>query len=423
LRQGNQPRQFVRNFVPAPGSPTHSEPSSFSLALRAAGAMLLPTMPLPKYLLPATFSVSLMIAAIGSAQTAAPAADTAAAPTPATAATTSAPSADTSAPASTAAAAASAASGGTGRGRAGRGGRAGGTGRGAGTGAAAAAAPAGPPAPWDRPADGPVMFNEDFESGAINPKVWVTRVAGDATISVEQDVVAHGKNALHVHYPAGTRTNSWAFIGLTVPEALRDHFYGRAYVSINGIPATHSVYMLAGSIGFPIADFLEIGTDRGLFQPSFQLNAPTADRQRSETTHQVGNYPVGKWFCLEWEFIEANKDHPGRIVIWVDGKLTVNQTITHRIMYPDGGLTGGFFEYDIGFRTWANPAPNDIDIYYDDVAYSDKPIGQLAPVAAPAASNSTSPDEILRVQAATMAPPATSAASPAPATASGTAAK
>lgn len=221
------------------------------------------------------------------------------------------------------------------------------------------------------------MFSEDFESGAINPKVWVTRVAGNATATVETADVAHGKNALHIHYPAGTRTNSWGFIGLTVPEPLRNHLYGRVYMKIKGIPATHSVYLLAGSVGFPIADFLEIGTDRGLFQPSFQLNAPTADRARSETTKQVGNYPMDKWFCLEWEFIEK----PGRIVIWVDGKLTVNQPITHRIMYPDGGLTGGFFEMDMGFRTWQNPAANDIDIYYDDLAYSDKPIGQLTPVA------------------------------------------
>ncbi len=220
------------------------------------------------------------------------------------------------------------------------------------------------------------MFNEDFESGSINPKVWVTRVQGQPTAKVEQTVVAHGKNALQIHYPAGTRTSDWAFIGLTVPEALRNHFYGRAYVMINGIPATHSVYILSGSIGFPIADFLEIGTDRGLFQPSFQLNAPTPDRARSETTKQVGTYPVGKWFCLEWEFIEK----PGRIVLWVDGKLTVNQPISHRIMYPDGGLTGGFFEMDVGFRTWQNAPTNDIDIYYDDVAYSDKPIGQLTPV-------------------------------------------
>jgi len=212
-------------------------------------------------------------------------------------------------------------------------------------------------------------------------------VVGTPTITVEKDNVAHGKNAVQVHYPKGIKNSEFAMMALQVPESLRNHFYGRAYVSINGVPATHSVLMLAGSTGFPLADFLEIGTDRGLFQPSFQLNKPTPDRARSETTKQVGTYPVGKWFCLEWEFIEK----PGRIVIWVDGKLTVNQPITHRIMYPDGGLTGGFFEFNIGFHTWQSPSANDVDIYYDDIAISDKPIGQLAPVAESAMAKPAAP--------------------------------
>jgi len=248
--------------------------------------------------------------------------------------------------------------------------------------AAASTAPAaGSPAPWDRPADAPAMFTEDFESGAINPKVWVQRVAGDATISVEQDVVAHGKNALHVHYPAGTRTNSWAFLGMTMYPSLNEHLYGRAYMMIKGISATHSVFLLSGSVGFPIADFLEIGTDRGLFQPSFQLNAPTADRPRGEQTYHVGNFPLKRWFCLEWEFIES----PARIVLWEDGKLIVNQSIKYK--GETGGLTRGFKEFDFGFRTWANPQATDVDVYYDDISISDKPIGQLTPVPAPAATS------------------------------------
>jgi hypothetical protein len=245
---------------------------------------------------------------------------------------------------------------------------------------AAAAAPA----PWDRPPDAKPMFTEDFESGAINPKVWVQRVAGDATISVEQDVVAHGKNALHIHYPAGTRTNSWAFIGMSMYPSLLNHFYGRAYVMIKGISQTHSVFLLSGSVGFPIADFLEIGTDRGLFQPSFQLNAPTPDRPRGEQTYHVGAFPLNRWFCLEWEFSET----PARIVMWEDGNLIVNQTIKYKTG-ETGGLTRGFKEFDLGFRTWANPQPTDVDVYYDDIAISDKPIGQLTPVPTPAPAPAT----------------------------------
>jgi hypothetical protein len=48
-------------------------------------------------------------------------------------------------------------------------------------------------------------------------------------------------------------------------------------------------------------------------------------------------------------------------------------------------LVKGFSEFDIGFRAWGNASAltNDIDIYYDDIAFSDKPIGQLTPVATP----------------------------------------
>jgi hypothetical protein len=294
-------------------------------------------------------SLGLALASTGVAQTAAPAADTTAAAAPAPAAATGA------APV-----------------RARRGG--------------GPAAPDAPPAPWDRPPDAKPMFTEDFESGAINPKVWVTRVSGQPTITIEHDVVAHGKNALHIHYPAGTRNTDWAFIGMSMFPSLHDHLYGRAYMMIKGISATHSVYLLAGSVGFPIADFLEIGTDAGKFQPSFQLNAPTADRPRGEQTYHVGAFPLNRWFCLEWEFTET----PARIVLWEDGKLIVNQTIRYKTG-ETGGLTRGFNEFDVGFRTWANPQPTDVDIYYDDIAISDKPIGQLTPVpdssAAPAATS------------------------------------
>jgi hypothetical protein len=75
--------------------------------------------------------------------------------------------------------------------------------------------------------------------------------------------------------------------------------------------------------------------------------------------------------------------------MWIDGKLAVNETFKGQ----DGsktGLTGGFVEYCLGFRSWSAPA-RDVDIYYDDVALSDKPIGQLAPVPAPASPPAATP--------------------------------
>jgi len=235
-----------------------------------------------------------------------------------------------------------------------------------------------PPQPWDRPADGPAVLSEDFESGSFDPKTWTVGATGPATVTVEQDFVAHGKNALHVHYPAGAR-NAIAFIGLNVPESLRDHFYGRAYVYMKTIPSGHCVLLTAGSKGYPTSNFLEIGMRQNQFQPSFQQNGPNVARYEDHPLQ--GTPPAGRWFCLEWEY----NDKPDRIVMWIDGKLAVNQTFKGPA--PESaktGLTGGFFQLDIGFRPWSAPA-KDVDVYYDDIAIGDKPIGQLAPVAEVAA--------------------------------------
>jgi len=240
---------------------------------------------------------------------------------------------------------------------------------------AAAAGNAADPAPaaWDRPADGPALITEDFESGAIDPKKFSIFATGNATVTVESDFVAHGKNALHVHYPAGAR-NAISFLAMSVPPALHDHLYGRAYVYMQTIPSGHCVLMTTGSSGYPVSNFLEIGMRQNHFQPSYQQNGPNIARYEDHPLQ--GTPPAGRWFCLEWEL----NDKPDRIVMWIDGKLAVNETFKGQ----DGsktGLTGGFIEYCFGFRSWSAPA-KDVDIYYDDIAISDKPIGQLAPVAA-----------------------------------------
>jgi hypothetical protein len=88
-----------------------------------------------------------------------------------------------------------------------------------------------------------------------------------------------------------------------------------------------------------------------------------------------------RWFCLEWEFTDKPAD---RIIIWVDGQQVADQTLVFHDL--NSGLVNGFVEFDVGFRSWAqaNLVPKDVDVYYDDIAISDKPIGQLTPAPEPA---------------------------------------
>jgi len=244
--------------------------------------------------------------------------------------------------------------------------------------APAAPAPAAPAPPPPPPRDTTIValpFTEDFETGALNTNLWDLRVHGAATVNVVSDRVAHGKHALQVHYPTGAR-GSYAFIAARLPESLHDHFYGRAYVYVEWLPPGHMVLLNAGTRGFPISNFLEIGQSRGQFQPSFQQNGYGV--KRGETTARQGDIPMGRWFCLEWEF----NDQPDRIVEWVDGQQVVDKSF--KFNNTDSGLVKGFSEFDIGFRAWGNAADltKDIDVYYDDITISDKPIGQLTPVAA-----------------------------------------
>jgi hypothetical protein len=84
--------------------------------------------------------------------------------------------------------------------------------------------------------------------------------------------------------------------------------------------------------------------------------------------------PLGKWFCLEWRFT----DKPDQIVMWIDGTQVVDKSFTMRAVSSE--LVRGFLEFDFGFRSWAQAAAitDDIDVYYDDIAIGDKPIGPIS---------------------------------------------
>ncbi|MGA2232850.1 MAG: hypothetical protein ABSH22_18275 [Tepidisphaeraceae bacterium] len=230
-------------------------------------------------------------------------------------------------------------------------------------------------APTTQPAAAP-LFTEDFESGALNPDIWSARIFPPATqpstpgptITVESDVVAHGKYALLVHYPAVPR--SYAFIVANhLPDSLKDHFFGRAYVQFpKAPPNAHDVFITAGSAGWPISNFLEIGLRQNKAQLSYQQNAK--DIPRGEQMYAGPAYPVGKWFCLEWEF----NDNPDSITIWIDGDKVTDTKVVYKGTADH--LVKDFVDFGFGFRSWGR-VPNGFDVYYDDIAIGSERIGPI----------------------------------------------
>lgn len=223
-------------------------------------------------------------------------------------------------------------------------------------------------APATQPTASPV-FSEDFESGEMKKEIWATRTNAQGEIAIQSDVAAHGKNAIKAHIPAGVR-GSYAFaVASRLPDSLKGHFFGRAYVNFpNPIPAGHVLFITAGSDGWPTSNFMEIGNRQNKAQLSYQQNGK--DIPRGETMIPGPAYPVGKWFCLEWEF----NDNPDSIVIWIDGEKVTDTKVDFR--GTGENLIKGFTEFGFGFRSWGN-VPNGFDVYYDDIAFGTSRIGPV----------------------------------------------
>jgi len=167
---------------------------------------------------------------------------------------------------------------------------------------------------------------------------------------------------------------TYAFIAArNLPAPLRRHHFGRAYVYITPkLPARHTIFLTAGTEGFPRYKYEEVATLNGRFQLTYvdQLNG-------GEDWHSGGSdVPLDRWFCLEWEF----NDNPSRAAVWVEGEKVYETPFTFKSADGKGAaindLVGGFTDVAFGFRLWG-AAPAAFDIYYDDIAIDTKPVGPV----------------------------------------------
>jgi hypothetical protein len=217
----------------------------------------------------------------------------------------------------------------------------------------------------------PPLFSENFESGELDKSIWTQSVTGENLIEVQREKVAHGNFALHVHCP-GPSSKTWAFI-LTqhLPAALRRHHFGRAYMFVTPKPPDrHTILIMAGTPGFPQNKFQEIATTGGKWQLTYVDLRPEGDK---EDYHSGGSVPLGRWFCLEWEF----NDQPNRVAVSIDGQPVYETGFVSKRTGATTDLIGGFDEFALGFRIWG-AAPESFDLYYDDLALDTKPIGPIA---------------------------------------------
>jgi hypothetical protein len=221
------------------------------------------------------------------------------------------------------------------------------------------------------PAASSPAFVEDFESGRLDPARWREFVSGENSLAVQPEQVAHGRFALRVRCPAPAM-KTWAFIAAAdLPDSLRRHHFGRAYMFITPKPpARHTILLMAGTPGFPFNKFQEVATSNGRFQLTYVELKPEGN---NEDYHSGGTIPVGRWFCLEWEF----NDEPNRAAVWVDGQPVYETGFVSRVNGRSSNLVGAFTDFLFGFRLWG-AAPEAFDVYYDDIALDTKRIGPVA---------------------------------------------
>jgi len=236
---------------------------------------------------------------------------------------------------------------------------------------------------------------ENFESGMIDTNKWDVQLGG-GTLAVQQQIVAHGQYAMHVHGQAGPALDWALLVAKNVPAALKGTTtFGRVYFYItpNPIPAGHKQMIFAGNTGsgaangpapFPKLRYMEVATIRGGWQLGFDLLdvGPLVE----EVSHINNQLPTATWLCLEWEF----EDHPDHITMWLNQTQTGtfdDQNISYASPGPlpkPGGpiyngkstdIVGGFDVFGFGFHDWHPDKP--FDLYYDDLVLDTKRVGCL----------------------------------------------
>lgn len=265
-------------------------------------------------------------------------------------------------------------------------------------------------------ANAAVFFEEGFEAGV--PQTFTSQYYGSLRESnrytIQSMVKNSGQYALRYHFISGTNNvNEYAtqhfgdsIAGPVYMNGLGNHYddlyiqfkvyYSPRYdwsagnnkIMIVGTQddkphsnvccnpwVSHYITILAGNIG-----------NRGFFNAE-------ANNKKSEIGQWIGLSPningynstnrylieVGKWYTIEIrKKLNDVGQNNGIFEMWIDGvKITERSNILYRVQWD--GMFGANFAYGTNFvmlTTYINsPAPQDQDIYYDDIKFSTTYIG------------------------------------------------
>jgi hypothetical protein len=227
---------------------------------------------------------------------------------------------------------------------------------------------------------------EDFETGEIDPTKWSTKLHGGATVTVQQQIVAHGKYAAQFHSPdpqTGAPQDYAYIIASMLGAGVSVSNYGRAYFYTDPKPTSVDTGLIfGGTAGFPSPNYMSIASSNSGWQFGYiqLMSSPQGEVQN----YPAAQMPVGTWLCLEWQF----NDQPDTINVWGNGQL-IGTLDNSDVDYPSGhaagtplynsmnsGLIGSFVDFGFGFYDW-HPGTVGFNVYYDDIVIGTQRVGCL----------------------------------------------
>jgi hypothetical protein len=255
------------------------------------------------------------------------------------------------------------------------------------------------------------LFCEDFEQGQLDPAKWDTQMGGSGVATVQQQTVAHGKHALHVH-DSGAVGNFATILTKNVPAPLQGAgpVFGRVYLYLaTSVGGTHIQLGFAGTTRDPnVAPTITTSTTVTPTSPNKAINFNYMEFAYFANSWQLGfdlfnpapaiangfveeasypparnQYPIMKWSCIEWEF----GDNPDMMLFWIDGTQTDQLDVQHIgfstaqrtpgsiLNGKSSDIIGGFAFYGFGIHNWGPSAV--VDAYYDDLVLDTKRVNCL----------------------------------------------
>ena len=224
---------------------------------------------------------------------------------------------------------------------------------------------------------------EDFESGALDSKIWGMHTSAGTSISVDGMHVHGGTHALHVKMVPGGQGTAQITDAVTFP-AKDNTFYTRAYFYFSpDLPADHMggfhmAYLLAtgnNDLGFVEAGLGSAGNKQYLGYSEYYGAGPDVHQHGATFTEFGPDSPTmivpERWICLElMQGGDATTTHRR---VWVDGVELPEQVSNFSDRKPPQ-----FSLMSIGVLQY-HPTPILSDVWVDDVRVSSARIGCGAP--------------------------------------------